>query len=76
MQVLEGDLEGVIGLQTVLGRFEISQDVPGRQDVFFHGIEMRAKESRFSGAWTTALLEFNEDTMVCPLNPKPYTPNS
>mmetsp|Transcript_8118 Transcript_8118/g.24135 ORF Transcript_8118/g.24135 Transcript_8118/m.24135 type:complete len:262 (-) Transcript_8118:401-1186(-) len=62
-EVLEGDLEGVIGLQTVLGRFEISQDVPGRQDVFFHGIEMRAKESRFSGAWTTALLEFNEDTM-------------
>lgn len=73
LQVLEGDLEGVVGMQNTIGYFEINGELQGRQDVFFTGIQMQAKESRFTGSWTTTLMEHNEGTMVHPL-PCPTCP--
>lgn len=60
-EVLEGDLEGVVGEQKLSGRYEVKGEQRGRQDVFFSSIQIAAKESRFSGAWVTALSEVNEN---------------
>ena len=54
-------------MQSTIGYFEINGEVRGRQDVFFTGIQMQAKESRFTGSWTTTLMEHNEETMVHPV---------
>ncbi len=75
MQVLEGDLEGVVGQQKTLGRYEVTGETRGRQDIYFDGIQISAKDSRFTGSWTTTLLEHNEDVMVpAPPRPDPEPP--
>jgi hypothetical protein len=58
-EILDGDLAGVKGVQKTLGRYEVTGEKQGRQDVYFTGVALFPKDSQDREKWVTAMKEHN-----------------